>query len=186
MEKEFSTISSELVMNALNYYSKYFSLIDVPTYIKKEYIKHTAPNKKVLSHGELAYVGSAEQSFIQMHQEGKLTKGFLMAITPCHRDEEVLDETHLEVFLKIELIFVGGHIKNKLLSGVMVFFKSMNPEGITDMVDSGNRLGEVDILMNGIEIGSYGEAYMPDGTPYTYGTGLAEPRFSYAKSLNKD
>ena len=181
MDKEFSNINTLAVLKAMNQYIKIYTPISVPTYIDKKHNQRTAGDKKFLTHSELTYVGSAEQSFIQLMSEGEIQHGTYFAITPCHRDE-ILDETHLEVFLKIELIAIGADIKNILLYDAMDVFTFLNPRGHFEIVNSGNREGEKDILMNGIEIGSYGTSRTPDGTIYTYGTGLAEPRFSYAVS----
>ncbi|UGO50276.1 hypothetical protein RGZ1_259 [Morganella phage vB_MmoM_Rgz1] len=176
---DFSVINTNLIISALEYYKDNFKPISVPTYISEKHNRKTAGTCKLLKHGDLTYVGSAEQSFIQMYEEGLLKDGAYCAITPCHRDE-VLDETHLELFLKLELIVIGKNETNDVLGEALRFFSQECGNSFIEIEPSGNRNDEMDIIINGIEVGSYGSDIMSDGKIYTYGTGLAEPRFSYA------
>lgn len=100
-----------------------------------------------------------------------------MAITPCVRDE-IEDDIHLSVFLKLELIIIGKHDVNSILDTATSFFNRLTDK--INIVDSWNKPFEKDILINEVEVGSCGIGYMQDGTPYTYGTGIAEPRLSFA------
>lgn len=179
----FSCINPLYIMEAMNIYQEMgYKPLTVPTCIKHEYNSWTLKDKSVnfLYQNDLSFIGSAEQAFIQLYENDKSLHGSYFAITPCHRDEKVIDDTHLNIFLKIELINIGVHKQDLIKDDAMLVFTSLYPNGKFSTEFSGGRDGEEDILLNGIEIGSYGEDTMPSGMQYTYGTGLAEPRFSYA------
>lgn len=181
-------ISAKNIQLALNHYeSRGYKLIDVPLVVDSESSEHTKPKGvRDLSHiDNKVYVASAEQSFIQLHKEGKLPDGKYCAITPCYRPERTLDETRYLVFLKVELIVVGLYKMNPLMEMIndaKKFFNSI----LGDLpVEVGNLIldNEVDLIYNGIELGSYGYRKMLGGTQYYYGTGCAEPRLSVASNL---
>lgn len=181
-------IDIKLIYNAISHYKNIgFKMISVPSCVdlestlhsipleKREYIKPIARNKLCGSY----YVGSAEQSFIYLYSKNLIDEGYYMAITPCVRDE-IEDELHLGLFLKIELILIGEENIDKMLNFSYSFFKKLSDN--LKIVDSGNKLFEKDIMINDIEVGSYGIGQMLDGKVYTYGTGIAEPRLSLALS----
>lgn len=182
-------INPFFIQSALSYYSKKFQLLSVPMCVNRASVEHTlsADKKntvKIKARSKNSfYVGSAEQSFHYLYDKKIITTGDFLAITPCQRDE-VEDSIHLEIFLKIELIRIGNHDIPFMLKEATGFFE-MHTKGV-ETIDSGNKPFEKDLLVNGIEVGSYGIGYMSDGIPYTYGTALAEPRLSYAISLNKN
>lgn len=179
-------IDVKLIYDAISHYiTNDYSMISVPSCVNIESTLHSISEEKIPYINPIArdrkhnsyYVGSAEQSFIYLHSIGKIDNGKYMALTPCVRDE-IEDEFHLSVFLKLELIIIGIHNIPDIMNSAISFFKQFNNDVV--VVDSGNRPFEKDLLINGIEVGSYGIDYMLDGTPYTYGTGIAEPRFSYS------
>lgn len=180
-----SIISANLIYKALeSYKSLGYKLVDVPMLVEEQYSLLTKPKGKVdlfHSNGKV-YVASAEQSFIQMFQQGKLRHGKYAAITPCYRDEGILDDIHFNIFLKIELIDVGGCGVAPMINDAQVFLYN-NTNHFAKAVKTNDSEMSYDLEINNIEVGSYGVRYMPDGTPYVYGTGLAEPRTSYACSL---
>lgn len=171
-----SNISMARMIRAVEFYSKLgYTLVDAPQCVDLDVSQHTKPAgvPETFHRGIKVYVGSAEQSFLQMRRDGELTAGRYMAVTPCVRHEPVLDSTHYQVFLKLELISVGLSEDRLLCSHAKEFFNSegvLTEEVITDI--------GVDLESGGIELGSYGTRTMLDGTQYTYGTGLAEPRMS--------
>lgn len=126
------------------------------------------------------YVASAEQSFLDrvMREDNPPTRG--MYLTPCVRDELVLDDLHLRVFLKLELIHFGGTERDlpEMLRMARGFYSRYIPVEEVDTV-SGTDL----VSPEGVELGSYGVRSV-NGLSYVYGTGLAEPRFSYARQLH--
>ena len=173
-------ISTSKIFEALEYYKNLgYQMIDVPLCIDVSSSKHTKPeNVNDLYHSEnKVYVGSAEQSFIQLHKEGQLPDGKYMALTPCNRDEATLDETHYLSFLKLELINVNQAVAKEMLLHAKDFFEIYLP---TKIVSTKEAIDSYDLISKelDIEIGSYGVRRMMDGTLYTYGTGIAEPRLS--------
>lgn len=179
-------INTDLIASALQFYKKDFKLISVPMCVGFESILHTLPKGRIpllrdntdSPQEDTYYVGSAEQGFIEMHSQGKLWNGYYAALTPCQRNEQE-DESHYTIFLKLELIIVGQHALPEMLTYVKTFLEQEDFDWV--VVPSDCKDNEVDIEVNGVEVGSYGINVMPDGTPYTYGTGIAEPRLSYAR-----
>lgn len=172
-------VDTKVVMEALVYYQGLgYELISVPMIVDRGSSDQTKPKgRKDLEHLTGVYVGSAEQSFIDMILKGNLKDGKYCAITPCYRDETVLDEKHLNIFLKIELIVVGSCIPEVLLGDAKNLF-SQYLNGVGEVVTEVGR----DIEVDGVELGSYGCRSI-EGNLISYGTGLAEPRFSYVRGL---
>lgn len=158
--------------------------ISVPYIVDLDIVKFTLPKDRVAwEHGDFGYyVGSAEQSIYQMIKDGVELPNKMMAITPCQRDE-VVDESHLEIFLKIELVSLDH--KHTFINIMHDVLKYIHYSGL----DYGHELTNVlqddqisyDINLNGIEIGSYGCRTYNDIVVH-YGTGLALPRFEYARN----
>jgi hypothetical protein len=175
-----STVSTTLLLEAVQYYSELgYQLIDVPQCVDFDVSQHTKPEglPELFHRGMKVYVASAEQSFLQLHKEGKLPNGKYMALTPCYRHEATLDDTHYSLFLKLELVVVGESCSYNVMHDCLGFFKpKIKEETYFIVTDEG--IDTYDIMCDDVEIGSYGVRYTLDGTPYTYGTGIAEPRFS--------
>lgn len=175
-----STVSMTRVLDAINYYTELgYKLVDVPQCVSFEVSQHTKPEgvPELFHRGMDVYVASAEQSFIQMQRDGNLPNGKYMAVTPCYRQEGCLDDTHYSMFLKLELIVVGEKQSYNVMYDALGFLKPLTPHETYFMVtDEGE--DTYDIMCDDVELGSYGVRYMLDGAPYTYGTGLAEPRMS--------
>lgn len=170
-----------LIMDAVSYFDKLgYTPTSVPYIIEKRYTDLTKPEgvHDQKEHLGLSYVASAEQSFIKMLLEGDhvMRQPCLQALTPCFRPELNLSDSHQQIFLKLEL-FIKGDYTKKVLADVQEFyiFKGFDVK-IVETHDG------YDLELNGIEIGSYGTREV-EGNVFTYGTGLAEPRFSYARSL---
>ena len=183
-----STISMTNILAAISYYSRQgYNLIDVPQCVDFEVSQFTKPEgtPELFHKGMKVYVASAEQSFIQLNLEGKLPSGKFMAVTPCYRHEGCLDDTHFSMFLKLELISVGDDTLDDMVDHSLGFFGKYLPCDMIiteDDVHSQDYLGpSIDIVAGDAsytELGSYGVRRMLDGCIYTYGTGIAEPRFS--------
>ena len=120
-------------------------------------------------------VGSAEQSLIEM----QLPEGRYCAVTPCFRDEHTLNDLTQSYFMKIELFArtTNPYEANRLIRDaekVMGMF-TVKPI-LREQVYSG-----IDLLIDGIEVGSYGIRWHKEYGSWVYGTGLALPRFSKVK-----
>ncbi len=175
-----STVSTHLILDAINYYTKLgYRLIDVPQCVDLEVSQHTKPEgtPEKFHKGVQVYVASAEQSFIQLHKQQELPDGKYMALTPCYRHESILNDTHYSMFLKLELIVVGESCGYQVMHDSLGFFKPLTAQE-SYFIATEEGVDTYDIMCDDIEIGSYGVRKMLDGTVYTYGTGIAEPRFS--------
>lgn len=125
-------------------------------------------------------VASGEQSLLEMRHG--LTPGRYHCVTPCFRDEPAYDEMHHHYFLKLELMAVlesGDCIEEavrRMCQDARDYFEGEGADArILGLGDGCDR----DITVGGIEVGSYGYREH-GGFRWCYGTGLAEPRFSYA------
>lgn len=175
-------ISVNLILEAIEYYkTKGYTLIDVPLVVDRDISQHTKPvGVPDLNHvGDKVYVASAEQSFLQLYKEHKLPKGKLMALTPCYRHEGVLDEIHFSMFLKLELFSIKDDYRVLIEDAYRFMEKHM--EVSTVYTDQGQ---DIIHLSSDTELGSYGFRSLPNtfNKYYSYGTGIAEPRFSLCKS----
>lgn len=168
-------VDLNILMDAVNWYKSCgYKPLSVPYLVSPMSSALTKPEGACdVYHKELVYVASAEQSFIELYNKGLLQAGKYMAITPCVRDD-LPDYTHQIVFLKLELIHVGSKDYNKVLEDSFCFMcrhhnvvTEFISETQTDIVNKETRL----------EYGSYGLRQFHDGTYYSYGTGVAFPRF---------
>lgn len=162
-----------------------FQNIEVPWIVSPDSTALTLPKeRRDLSTHLGSLIGSGEQSFIELMFQGRLKPGRYQAITPCFREEPKLSQLHRWCFLKLELIHVE------------TVCNPMDPRELAELVsDFYQQWMDVSVVQSGkanefdiwgpedIELGSYGYRRLkePDATYiWTYGTGLAEPRFSIA------
>lgn len=161
-----------------------FKFIDVPWVVSERAIRSTFNgNVHEVMPGQFA-VGSAEQSFAELLLRGDLDpKEQYVAISPCFRDEPVIDWIHKPHFIKAELIqpYQGGPLEDFDLAVAAA-------KWMDRLVDRFAYYGRAhvnviktnegyDVTVNKIEVGSYGIRHF-DGFSWVYGTALAEPRFS--------
>ena len=182
-----SNISMDLIFKSISFYSNCgYSMIDapmcVPEYIMKHNTEKFKDNQELEYMNNQKYVASAEQSFLYLKELAKLPIGKYMALTPCYRDNKA-DLTHFKIFMKLELIIVGQHNFETIIADAAKFFIEI---GLNDIkIEESEDVGVWDINCKNIELGSYGNRKFIDGSRYSFGTGLAEPRTSYVKSLQK-
>lgn len=167
-------IDCGLLMRAMSYYESVgYKPVTAPMLVDEDIVNITLPkSKQARKHLDKYYVGSAEQSFYQLMKDGLEPDGEYMMITPCERDE-VEDENHLGIFLKVELISTRK-TRYEILSLVSDFLSSEGIKGVGVETDEG-----FDLEVNGIEVGSYGNRIYK-GINIKFGTGLALPRISQA------
>lgn len=175
-------INWKLISSAIDFYqSRGFTYLEVPWIVAPTSTDVTTPpGKRALSTDIGNLVGSAEQSFIELMRTENLT-GCYVAASPCFRDEK--SDIHQPYFFKVELF---KRHKSTVESSACLFathatafFLHIGAEATLTKTQEG-----YDILLNGVEIGSYGVRQHEDMV-WTYGTGIAEPRFSYALGLNQ-
>jgi len=178
--------------------------LDVPWCVSEEAMNITRPvwagtvNASYIAGGkQQCPVASAEQSFLQlqldrMKADGTLMTGTYVAMTPCFRNEPVLDDLHQPYFMKVELYDATANLiveaaeprLNAMIERAKRFFEQylevkVVPNEEYDPLKVGSAF---DIVAEGtnIELGSYGIREHPKVGRWVYGTGCAEPRFSYA------
>lgn len=187
------------LIEAMAFYEKCgFRAIDVPWAVSRAALDITRPiqagPETLLYHAggiELCPVASAEQSFLQMQMDartiGHHMTGSYVAITPCFRNEHVVDALHQPYFMKVELIswdHADEDGMSRMLSLAGAFFErylgwetvknnEFDPIGVGQAID-------IVAKESGIELGSYGIREHPAVGRWLYGTGCAEPRLSYA------
>ena len=183
---DWSTISY-----AIDFYETLgYQYIEVPWIVPVPVNNLTCPYEDLMMKVEgtnTALVGSAEQSFLKMEMDGLLLPNRkYVACTPCFRVEDSNDGWHFPTFLKVELYRTDETDPITLyqtIDDAQAFFqrqlefqcgirhkqkltRQTTPEGI-------------DLMLNGIEIGSYGIRGMASFR-WVYGTGVALPRFTQA------
>lgn len=160
-----------------------FAPLEVPWLVSEKACRMTCPSFVRLQESQpgLFLVGSAEQSFLELELQSKLPKGRYVALSPCFRDEPVLDLLHQRHFMKVELYISKGINDNtvdNLVEECMRNFSMLIRGHDADLQVVRTQDG-YDIELNGIEVGSYGLRSV-DSLVWVYGTAMAEPRFSIA------
>jgi hypothetical protein len=190
------------LLEAREYYERCgFKYIDVPWAVSRDAVLMTRP--PVIQGEPFSYtaggigfypVASAEQSFLQMQIDatnaGSPITGSFCAITPCFRNEAVLDDLHQPYFMKLELISwdkTSAEDLNKMIAGARLFIENDAAGLWVDVIKNNDpdpiaRHQTYDIVAKHtrIELGSYGIRQHEKVGRWLYGTGLAEPRYSYA------
>ena len=177
-------INWSLLANAMLFYkNKGYYHIEVP-WITQNVINMITTDDELnlvkLAGTVSSLVGSAEQSFLAMQFNGNLPKGRYVACTPCFR-YGVLDDFHQQYFMKIELYQTDDtdtDAMHSMIQNAEEFFSSVYPDAKNNLKRVATPQG-IDIELNGIEIGSYGNRSF-SSHKWLYGTGLALPRFSQA------
>ncbi len=198
------------LLKAIEYYGKCgFEYVNVPWAVSKEAIMMTRPpfikgdpmHYVVDNHradkwldrkpGQVLYpVASAEQSFLQMALDNWKVNvrpvGDLCAMTPCFRNEPVIDDLHQPYFMKVELIS-WDKTTHEDLTKMIAHARLLFEENVwvdcvpnTDPDPIGIEAYDLVTSHTGIELGSYGIREHPKVGRWLYGTGLAEPRYTYA------
>lgn len=185
--------SLQLLQQALDWWqAQGFQLVDLPWMVPAHYAEATRPSfcRDVQTlYG--SFVGSGEQSFLQLWAEGALpadAPGYI-GWTPCLRDER-LDETHQHGFMKAEWFkpvdglpsAEGMQLVRQLALRQAECFRYLAmglgyPEP-TLVLEYQSDL-QVDLVLGNQEVGSYGWR-LYEGKAYLYGTALALPRFTQA------
>jgi hypothetical protein len=166
--------------------------VDLPWVVPKEFSDATRPAEcRDLRTFHGSFVASGEQSFLQLWEAGQLAgaRGYV-GWTPCLRDDK-LDATHQHGFMKAEWFVPVVAVNPRDAYGSLMQLVKIQVEvfrlvakdcgepmqGSIEVVEMGAE--QLDIELNGIEIGSYGRREFR-GRHYLYGTALALPRFTQA------
>ena len=185
------TIDYNLLNKALKYFSKRgFKQVEVPWRVSKEAIEGTFNSRESFKSDDKFLIGSAEQGFLELYLQNKLTSNQLMSVSPCFRNE-LEDYFHQQEFMKLELIcFLDkladldfrfndeySNIKRLVIGFIIKKLKIKTSDIFILGTNESNFIYSEDILINGIEYGSYGIRQFQDKY-YIYGTGIALPRAS--------
>jgi hypothetical protein len=200
----------DLVSAALAFYREAgFRYVEVPWIVSRSAMDITRPEDAQalwLPGEEQGLVGSAEQSFLEMHLRGELPLGkYLVAASPCFRPTDDDSVTcHQPTFFKVELGYFleegapeGGVLMLREVAKVMrllaarFLHEALGVEAEVGPASPPEERGPLwesqvgDLLVGGAEIGSYGVRRWRAPTPkpplvWAFGTGLAEPRTSWA------
>jgi seryl-tRNA synthetase len=180
-------IDYKLLSKAIKYYKKKgFTQIEVPWRVSAEAINATFDSNLSFKAGDKFLIGSAEQGFLELILQNNLKNNMLMSISPCFRNDAE-DELHQQEFVKLELIYLSKfNISNTdieyiAFSNFVIDFITkklkIQRERIQIVQTFENSIYSEDILIDGIEYGSYGIRKFKDYN-YIYGTGIALPRAS--------
>lgn len=172
-------VNYRLIDQAITYFRMLgYRPVDAPWFVSRASMEVTSPPGVRYCSSFLGdLVASGEQSFIEMFRNGDLLEGRHLCVTPCFRDEPILDELRRNYFFKVELIDYNPKdvetSLNQIIMDAFIFFNTLLPVKIVD-----TEIGK-DIFWEDIELGSYGHRIHGDFS-WVYGTGCAEPRLSHA------
>lgn len=168
---------------SINFYeTRGFSRIESPWTVTEAISNVTNPKDTVdwkIQGKDKALVASGEQSFLYLYLKGFLPPGRFQTITPCFRNEP-FDLYHSKYFIKNELIITDKVTTDELFD-VISYCQSFFEGELCRKVDRVNTEKGVDLVVDGIELGSYGISSC-EFLQWIYATGLAEPRFSMIKN----
>ena len=177
-------INHRIMADAVDFYTgKGYQYVDVPWLVDTESAQMAAPRGVRQFETFAGFLpASGEQSFYHLLKAGHILPGNWQTITPCFRDEKSTNDIVCTHFMKLELFSVGHNLKQPrdVCDAARGFMSSYNLHTrIDDMPD-----GSMDIISSdNVELGSYGSRDH-NGLVWTYGTGVAEPRFSTVLGRN--
>jgi hypothetical protein len=169
------------------YEKKYYKNVNTDWTVERIYTDVTKPIEiNAVSLDNMDLIGSAEQIFIKMMANGSISHGSFMALTPCFRNEPIVDALHRKYFMKLELLIAGEFLSedfDKMIHQSLDFFSQYLP---VDKIMTGHDQYDIVDSQKGIELGSYGIRQW-NNMSWIYGTGIAEPRLSTVmKILNNE
>jgi hypothetical protein len=161
-----------------------YTYVEVPWAVPNKIVDMTVPHPdfavRLSEKMDGTLVGSAEQSFMFLQKKDLLAPGRYVACSPCFRNEPVVNDLRQPTFMKVELYC--NDVKPGTLDLMIDHAWSFFTANITrhDQLRIVDTHEGFDIELNSVEIGSYGVRKI-DGMHWAYGTGVAEPRFSYVR-----
>lgn len=186
-------INYQLIDRVLDYYiTKGCQYVEAPWLISKqaEQAVGTEFISGQFSQDARCFVGSAEQSLIDLYFNNEVTKDVsYVSATPCVRLLDNETPTHQETFMKVELTrFVPTkedaqiHYENF----TNLAFELMQSLTKDKLVIERQSETQVDIVreFDNLELGSYGYRQLDDDSYVVYGTGIALPRFQLCTEVN--
>lgn len=182
-------ISYSNIAKAVEFYTnRGFRYIEVPWWVQEQAIKITAPSfcEDFKIRKDKYLVASGEQGFLYLATKGLLAENInYVTVTPCFRQEKI-DSLHQKCFMKCELFCLSPNsIQDSydyFIQKAFEFHSTLTNSSFSYKVCEEEKrvcdiLGPTDLRLKGKEIGSYGYREF-EHLKWTYGTGIAEPRFS--------
>lgn len=191
-------ISYRVIADAIDFYvARGYQLIEVPWIVDLEVdralgihpiYEDTNPTGEVkvlpLVQSNLGvHIASGEVGFLQLmvsNPEFYKKGGKYCTVTTCYRDDP-LDNIHQKYFVKLELLVMSPNLTddmNIVINDAVEFFYQYTK---VKTVATDNDCFDI-TTMDDIELGSYGirtTKVVNSTYRFVYGTGVAEPRFSY-------
>lgn len=181
--------------HALQFYQDLgYEYIEVPWIVPQEIVEITRPQdavttKVVVGEDEKlgSFVSSAEQSFMYLMSQDKLTKGKpYVTVSPCFRHGDTVSPYHFSTFMKVELFkwvkWEDRDAYEEMVEDALSFMSSYCSI-LETHENCDTYVTDIETANHCIELGSYffrkeeisGQEYC-----WVYGTGIAEPRLSQA------
>lgn len=186
-------INYHLIANSVDFYEKLgYARIEAPWWVSKEILNITKPSDTgpdfYIPENKKCLVASGEQGLLYTANKGRLPKGRYLTVTPCFRNESI-GILSKKCFIKTELMItddVSEASFYKIMNDALTYFKTVVPDPkLLTMQSSDDKTHlNMDILYDGIEIGSYGIRSC-EFLDWVYGTGCAEPRLSRAIEISR-
>lgn len=195
-------IDYRLISDALDFYEgENYQLIEVPWIVEPIILNSTKPvdavnnfiysgiDKDLLFEG--CFIASAEQGFIQKMIKGELRKNErYVSVSPCYRPRDNEKQYNQECFMKVELFHYGDcFVFDDMMLDAHKFFSSKIEKCDVELKEREYNEFYKDLELRwpwdqeNLELGSYGGREIKlFGEKYkiSYGTGLADPRFTDA------
>ena len=175
-------IDYQKIADAVTYFQSLgYKYVEVPWIVRPEISEITNRSFRNFETFMGNLVASGEQSFLDIRDTfGQNDKR--VCVTPCFRDEEIVNEISRNWFIKAELIIANPTDERRQRAEMFIdayhFFKRYdNAMPIETLNDTSNDYYKKDIGINGLEVGSYGIREY-NGFKWIYGTACAEPRLS--------
>lgn len=172
-----------------------FAFASLPWWAPESCMAHTRPPFALadvsIEAGSL--LASGEQAFLGLHAAGVTASNSCagwIGWSPCFRNEQGYATGRHHAFMKAELFVPtpAEHWEERcrdLLEATLACWRGLAAAvGLPPRQPAILRIGSTahDIVLGGVELGSFGLRRALDGSPYLYGTALAEPRWWLAWS----
>lgn len=173
------TVDWSILASAVSFYeANGYQRVEAPWFQPIDVIAETCPNpSNIITAGHFGgLIGSAEQSLMAADFEGKLGRGKFFSLTPCFRNEPVIDRLHLTCFMKVEL-YDNEKCDEDAVLDMLSTARHFMEHAVERQIEIMNTDDGYDLALGGVEVGSYGIRTRRE-TTWVYGTGVAEPRLS--------
>jgi len=182
-------IDWERIARAVSFYKTCgYRYIETPWAVPES--THLLTSDKAPKTSESIPVASAEQGFLYLMLRGKLLPGVdYVSAGPCFRPEDEGRPFSQPHFFKVELFKYSSsdykvHVIDHLLPATQYFCHEAGR--YPKRVCTNDNTGDADLMLGDVEIGSYGTRSFENRLHWSYGTGLAEPRFQMAMDYEKE